>query len=45
MVLVERRFNPSNARFGSNFEFHFLEDPNGAYSGLTFTTIKGGNRR
>ena len=32
--------NPSNAGFGSNFEFHFLEDPNGAYSGLTFTTPK-----
>ena len=32
--------NPSNAGFGSNFEFHFLEDPNGAYSGLTFNADK-----
>ena len=29
--------NPSNAGFGSNFDFYFLADEKGSYNGLTYT--------
>ena len=29
--------NPSNAGFGSNFDFYFLADEKSSYNGLTYT--------